>query len=257
MNSVFRHVMALQHYRKPALRTALPLLLLTLAWPCAALAADEEQDDLRELQTSPIGNEWVPLKNDRRHNIRTWIKQENGKRFRSFKVEATFSGTITDCVRILLDVPRYDKWYWEVLESRLVRKLSPTDYHIYLKHRAPHGVTDRDVPGILRFTPQSAENPTLVVQVRAEPDLMPKEKGFVRMEAEDMVLRLTPVSPFNVHLVAEGYVDPGGRAPGWAINFVQRSAPYSTLLGLKRMLEHHEGGLPRERLPFPIREYGE
>ena len=35
----------------------------------------------------------------------------------------------------------------------------------------------------------------------------------------------------------EGYIDPGGVIPSWTINFVQRSAPYTSMLGLARMVQ--------------------
>lgn len=234
-----------------------PLLLLALLWPAAGLAAPDDDDDLDELQAPIIRNEWVAARNDRRHDIRTWIKQEDGKRYRSFKVEASLNSSMRSLVRTLLDVRNYDKWYWEVIDAQLLRQLSPTEYQIYLKHRAPHGFPDRDVPAILSFEPQTGNNPTLVLRVRAVPDLLPVKKGYIRMEAEDMIIHLTPVGRREVRIVAEGYVDPGrGRVPGWAINYIQRSAPYSIVLGLKRYLKTSEPDL-RGPLPFPVREYGE
>ena len=74
--------------------------LLPLSLP--ALAAADEEDDLDALQQK-LTNEWYLVKNDRRHNIKSWVKQEDGKRYRSFKVEAVLQGSMESCVRILLD----------------------------------------------------------------------------------------------------------------------------------------------------------
>ncbi len=240
--------------KRPALLLPLLAACLTAIPPAPAHAGDD--DDLAELQAK-IGNEWLLVKNDRLRNIKTWIKQEDGKRYRSFKVEATLDGGLRQCVRTLLDVPGFSQWYWEVMEGRLLRKLSPTEYQIYLKHRAPYGIPDRDVAGILSFTPQTPDNRTLTVQVRAIPDLMPLAPPLIRLQAEDMTVRLTPVGIKRLRIEAEGYVDPGGRAPNWAFNMIQRSAPYSIVIGLQRVLADPPAAETRSALPFKVYEYGE
>ena len=227
--------------------------LLPLSLP--ALAAADEEDDLDALQQK-LTNEWYLVKNDRRHNIKSWVKQEDGKRYRSFKVEAVLQGSMESCVRILLDFGNYPKWYWEVIDSRLIRKSSATDYYVYLKHRAPHGLPDRDAPVLMRFEPQTPDNRSLSLRVKAIPDMMPDTPRYIRMQAEDMYVRLTPTPEKTVIIQAEGYVDPGGRVPGWAINYIQRSAPYAIVVGLQRMMrltgEHRE----RSPLPFKVDEQG-
>ncbi|HEX5361844.1 MAG TPA: hypothetical protein VFW49_12315, partial [Fluviicoccus sp.] len=53
--------------------------------------------------------------------------------------------------------------------------------------------------------------------------------------------------------VSEGFIDPGGSAPDWATNFVQRMAPYQTVLGLQRMIQSEENRNSRE---VPVFSYG-
>ena len=47
--------------------------------------------------------------------------------------------------RLMLDFPGYDKWYWQVMESKLLKQVSPTEYVVYVVHRAPAGLPERDV----------------------------------------------------------------------------------------------------------------
>jgi hypothetical protein len=42
----------------------------------------------------------------------------------------------------------------------------------------------------------------------------------------------------QTHEEVEGYIDPGGDIPAWAINAVQRQAPYYTVIGLQRMVKN-------------------
>jgi hypothetical protein len=223
-----------------------------LAVTAPVVHAADDDDDLSQLQQR-LGNEWFLVKNDRLRNIKTWIKQEDGKRFRSFKVEATLDGTIASFVHILLDFDNYQKWYWEVLDSKLVRKTSATEYVMYIKHRAPYGVPNRDTYNRISIEPQTA-NRTLTVRVKAIPEFGPEAPPLIRMLAEDMTVRLTPNGANSITIEAEGYVDPGGKAPNWATNFIQRSAPYSIIIGLQRMLGHQQYAARKEPLPFPVYE---
>ena len=73
----------------------------------------------------------------------------------------------------------------------------------------------------------------------------------MRVQEQDMTVKFTPIAKDKVRLEAEGFVDPGGIAPTWAMNFVQRNAPYSTMLGLQRRVSMaaHNGTL-NEPSPF-------
>jgi len=128
--------------------------LITLSVISPSYAANDNDDGLDEIQTK-LGTEWVLIKNDQLRQIKTYVKQEDGKRFRSFKVDAILDSSLETAVRVILDVENYKKWYWEILESYVIRSTSPTEYYIYLKHRAPYGVPNRDVAGVLLFEPQS------------------------------------------------------------------------------------------------------
>jgi hypothetical protein len=208
-------------------------------------------DDLDELQ-GKLGNEWVIIKNDRRRNIKTYAKQEDGKRYRSFKVEAILDSSVEAGARVLLDVKNYTKWYWEVIESRMLAQISPTEYYIYLVHRAPVTLPDRDV--ILHATVELQKKPSdpIIVRIKSVPDYIAEKPPLIRMPAEDMILYVTPLPNNKVKIYVEGYVDPGGRVPTWSNNYIQRIAPYSILLGLLRMMTSDTYRYAKDPLPFKV-----
>ena len=232
------------------LLSALLAICFSFGLSTVTLAAKAD-DDLSELRDQ-LGNQWVLLKNDRLRNIKTWIKQEDGKQYRSFRVEATLNGDVDTYTRVMLDAENFSKWYWEVLESKMLKQVSATEYYLYLKHRAPIGQPNRDVILHAVFEPQTAQNRTLVMQIRAVPGYIPEKPKLVRMPAEDMMVKVTPLPGNKVQLEAEGYVDPGGNVPNWAINYIQRSAPYSIMLGLQRMMTNPDYAKEKSKLPFPI-----
>jgi hypothetical protein len=228
--------------------TALILSLICSLGSSVVLAANEELD---ELQTK-IGKDWVAVKNDQRHGFKTYAKQEDGKRFRSFKAEAVFDSSMETFLRMVTDFDNMKKWTWHAIDSKLLKKVSPTEYYFYVTHDSPYGVPDRDVALHMVLEPQTKGRNSLTMMIRAVPDYIPEKPPFVRMLAEEMNIKITPIANGKIHVVNEGYVDPGGNMASWAINFVQRSGPYATLLGMRRILQQPELTNSKTPLPFAV-----
>ncbi|PTQ88902.1 hypothetical protein [Agitococcus lubricus] len=214
-------------------------------------ADKNELDDLR----SQVGRDWVLVKNDRLRNIKTYVRLEDGKQYRSFKVEAILDCTVDALAHVLLDFDNYTKWYWKTRESRLLEQKSATEYIVYMVHEAPYGIPDRDVviKGVIE--PQTKTKRALTLKVSAFPEYLPPKPPLVRMPAEDMSVKFSPLPNNRIQLEAEGYFDAGGTVPAWAANFVQRSAPYSVVLGLQRMVSLDEYRKSKKALAFPIYDY--
>lgn len=213
------------------------------------------KDDLDELQMK-LSNQWTLVKNDRLRGIKTYARLESGKQYRSFKATVMMKDTKPETlVRFLLDFDNYHKWYWQVLESKLLKKVSPTEYYLYLVHKAPAGLPDRDV--ILHATVelQNMHRNYITLKVQAEPDYLPLKPPLVRMVAEDLQFKFTPLENGDLFVESEGYVDPGGNVPSWAANFVQHSAPYSVSLGSLRMVKKPEYASSDEPTPFAVYDY--
>jgi hypothetical protein len=238
-------------YRRTAPRTACLSLLAAAALTLMSAPPARAQDDLRELQL-PMTDRWQLVRDDRLRNIRTYARLEPGKRFRSFKVEAVLPASAETLARLMLDFDSYPRWYWSVRESRLLKQVSATEYYLYLVHNAPYGMPDRDVILHAVVEPPQPDKPYVLLRVRAVPDYLPPQPPLVRMPAEDMTIRFTPLPEGQVRLESEGYADPGGKVPSWAANFVQRSAPYSIILNIQRILEKEEFAQDGPPLPFAV-----
>ena len=210
-----------------------------------------EPNDLDEFR-SKLSNEWLLVKNDRLRKIKTYARLEDGKRYRSFKVEATLDTNVESLARVLLDFENYTRWFWKTRESKLIRQNSPTEYVVYMVHDAPYGLPDRDtvIKGIIE--PQGKNKPYVTLRVTAIPDALPIKPPLVRMVAEEITIKFTPLPDNQVEMTTEGYFDPGGVVPAWAANFVQRNAPYAVLLALQRMTQREEYAKGKTPLPFPI-----
>mgnify|MGYP003327030989 CR=1 FL=1 len=217
----------------------------------SALAANN--DDLDELRAQ--NNDWTLVKNDIAKQIKTYDKREQNKRMRSFKIDATFNAPVESVAAVYFDIENYDKWFWQVLDRRIIKKASDTEFYYYLQHRAPVGLPIRDVVIHASIEPYSKNHPYVGFRLKAVPEFIPKIANAVRMEVCDMYIKWTPMdNNTKTHEEVEGYIDPSGNIPSWANTAVQRLAPYWTMVALQRMLQ-----LPEYRnspvLPFKIYDY--
>lgn len=191
------------------------------------------EGDLKDLRPEVNKKEWQLVKNDTTRSIKTFIREGDGKRI-NFKVDAMIEGTLENVARVHFDVDNIKHWYWETLDSRLLKKVSSTEYYYYMQYNAPVTMPDRDAILHAVIEPYTVKKGYMQLSIRAVPDYLPAQANLVRVQEQDMIVKFTPVGKEKVHLEAEGFVDPGGIAPTWAMNFVQRNAPYSTMLGLQR-----------------------
>lgn len=226
----------------------LVLSLVSLANTPQVLADDNDLDEL----TVQLGNEWRIVKDDTRRGIKAYAKLENDKRFRSFKVEATLNTSIDVIGRVLFDFDNYFKWYWQIKDIQLLKKVSETEHYLYIAHNAPPTIPDRDVILHTIIEPYSSKHPYVIFRVKAMPNYIPPKPPLIRMLAEDMLLKMTPIGN-KVKLEAEGYVDPNGKEPVWATNFIQRSAPYSIIKGLQYMTTLEQYQKPDDNPQFVLR----
>lgn len=193
----------------------------------------KDDNDLAALQER-VGPEWQLIKQSSKPEMRTWAKREDGQQIRSFRIEANLSGTLEAFARTAMDGNNYSRWHWQILESRTLKRISPQESILYLKHKAPYSLPDRDV--VVRVQMKTLSPSETVLHVEALPDFIPPSPGVVRMPAENLTVKVTARPGKQLFVEAEGFFDPGGKAPDWAANFVQRSAPYNILLGLQRIL---------------------
>jgi hypothetical protein len=74
------------------------------------------------------------------------------------------------------------------------------------------------------------------------------------MEAENYTVRYTPLSKTQTLREVEGFINPGGSSPAWAINFVQGKGPYANMLGMRRMITLPQYQDKKTPMPFAFFE---
>lgn len=223
-------------------------LITSLTW------ANDDNNDLDQLRTR-LANDWQLLKYDRAHNVKTYVRREDGQRYRSYKVEGILNTSMNTLAQVLLDLPHYTEWFWQTLQSKLIHQESATEYLVYMVHQAPYGLPNRDTVIRAVLEPQKQGRPFIIMRVTAVPDGQPLRPPLVRVQMENMLIKLTPMAEGQIRLEAEGSFDPGGVVPVWAANMVQRQAPYAVLLSLQQQTEKAAYNDNKNKLPFAVYEF--
>jgi len=200
-------------------------------------AANEDLDDLRA--SNQAKDEWRLIKDDKTRKIKAYDKRDEGKTLRSFKVEYEVEEDFDTLARVYFDFEKYTEWYYQVISAKLVRKVSDTEFYYYIVHRAPPTLADRDAVLHGTIEPYNAKRGYALYKIESVPGYLPFKPPLQRIMVETITIKLTPVGN-KIHGVVEGYVDPGGVFPSWAINYVQRRAPYEGVVGFLRMLKSRE-----------------
>lgn len=215
-----------------------------------AYAATDDIDDLRQ---DPRSNEWKVVKTDKAHNITAYDKRNLNQTIRSLKVEFEIEGNLTDIASVFFDYENYKKWWWEILDCRLLKKVSDTEFYYYVKYRAPFPLPPRDSINQVIIEPYTKQLGYAKITLKASPTYLPTYPSIVRMPGHDMIFTFTPTAEKNVYRgLLNGFIDAGGNPPDWAVNMVQRNAPYQTVLGLQRMVKSARNKTPKPDALFSL-----
>lgn len=222
------------------------LLFLSLFFCSSFAQATDELDELRAVNK----NEWRLLKNDQRQKIKIWTKNEDDKPIRSFKVESVLDAPLDSVIRLSADITGMARWLFQLKSAKVIKLISPNEVIAYLVFDAPLGVPDRDA--VVRITTPSvaSKQSYYVIKWEALPNYLPLKPPFVRMQATNFSAKYVSLNEHQTALDTEGYFNPGGNDPVWAVNFMQTRAPYVSLLGLRRALLNTKYQDPAQPLTF-------
>jgi len=215
------------------------LAICLVVLPLTANAADKNDEVLlaeKPADSVVTGSEWTLIRQDAFRNIKTYAKHEDGRKIRSFKIDMIVDAPYETVAKVHFDIDNFKKWYWSTSESKLLKKVSDTDYYYYQVYRTPIK-PDRDVIVHVKVEPYTPAKGYLSLNLEAVPEYMPTQRYYVRMLAHNMSIKMTPIDGNKkTRLEVSGYLDPGGASPEWVMGFYQRKSPYLTMLGLARMV---------------------
>jgi hypothetical protein len=223
----------LTHKRPPFL---FALLLLALGIAVAPLEAMAGLDGWEHIRTDD--------------GILVSKKDVAGSSFVAFRGEGDVKAPVLSVASVLVDVPHEQEWMDSVVEARVLRKISDTEYIMYSHVGTPPTMSDREfVTDVTLAVDPAAQSVT--VRMRSVDDPSAPRTSYVRGLLTGSVFVLTPAADgTGTHVVAEIHCDPKGSIASWIVNLFQRGWGYNTIKSLRKQVA--KPGIP---VPDLLRAY--
>jgi len=171
--------------------------------------------------------------------ILVFKKEVEGSPFVAFRGEGTVDAEPLRVGSVIVDVPREKEWLDSVVEARVLRKVSDTEYIMYSHLGTPIGMSDRDFVTDVTIQADPAAQ-TVAFRMRSVDDPSAPKTGYVRATLIDSSFVIASAGPGKTHVVAEIHCDPKGSIPSFIVNMFQRGWGYNTLQSLRRQVKKSE-----------------
>lgn len=163
-------------------------------------------------------------------------KDVPGSPFVALRGEGDVDAPLLAVGSVLVDVPRDKEWIDGLVEARVLRRVSETEYVVYSHLGTPPTMSDRDFVADVTIG-VDAPNRTLVVRMHSVDDPSAPRTSYVRGDLQESSFVLTQSADgTKTHVVAEMHCDPKGSIAAWIVNLFQKNWGYNTIANLRRQL---------------------
>ncbi len=135
---------------------------------------------------------------------------------------------------LLTDFERHRDWMDRIRASRLLKKVSDTEFYVYYEVMAPWPVSDRDVA--VQYKVTKMEGGGFKMEAIGKPNYVPQKDGMVRVPESYSSWEFIPKGD-KLEITFTNHSNPGGGIPDWLANLSATDNPYNTLSNLRRVLE--------------------
>jgi len=182
--------------------------------------------------------EWEKVKTS--GNITVWIKNHKDSEIKQFKAVTSFKTNLQTVVKILQDVERMHEWYDRVKSVKTLEKISELQAVYMLEYSLPFPFKNRfsTIKGSLTY---GTDLKSAIIETGYFPyqtKLLKDKTNLITKIRSQWFLKETDNG--YVSVTHEGFMDPGGNIPVWAINQDVAEAPVKTLLALQNKLKEYK-----------------
>jgi len=155
------------------------------------------------------------------------------------KLVTSLKVSLSGLVTLLSEVDNYPKWGYKVLEAREIKKVSEWETYYYSKLDFPWPLDDRDVVVHSRIEQDPITRKVTSTSV-AKPDLLPTQKGVVRMRDAHTTWTLVPGTGGWTYIEYYIYSNPGGSLPDWLVNMALEVGPRETIKSIRNFVQQEK-----------------
>jgi hypothetical protein len=174
---------------------------------------------------------WEQIRSE--SGIVVWRKDVTGSSLVAFKGEGVIDAPLLLVGSVLVDTARSPEWVDSLKESRILRKVSESEYITYTHIKTPIVMKDRDFVTDTQLEVDPAQK-KLWIKLHSVNDPLAPHTSYVRGELLNSSFELTSIdNGKRTRVVTEIHCDPKGSVADWIVNLFQKGWPYNTLQSLR------------------------
>lgn len=166
--------------------------------------------------------------------VRVYLAEVAGSQYKAYRGVVTVKAGMQKLLDIQEDVAGSCAWIYSCQEQRLLEREGDVSW-TYTRFETPWPVKARD--SVMQVTTQTGTDGSVTRVLKAEPERIAQESGFVRVSKVDGFWRLQPKGEGTVEITYQVHTEPGGSVPSWLANSFVVDAPLETLKAFRARAE--------------------
>jgi hypothetical protein len=167
--------------------------------------------------------------------IKVFTRIEPNNLLKSFKGEITLHAPVDKISTLIMDPDHSDWWKINFVQSELLEYKANKYVQYYLVYGLPWPLANRDFAAETIWTKDSVTGGQTMTSLSMLNKVPPKP-DLIRINKYLQKWTLQPLDEQTVHVILEGFIDPGGNLPAWIYNIVIPEAPFKIINSLRERL---------------------
>ena len=189
-------------------------------------------------QLTGVDYSWVEKRN--KNGIQIYTSSVEGSPFKAVRGVMHVKGKLNSLVALVEDHSRCPDWAALCRESRLEKRVSPSESYAYIYNDIPWPVSDRDVHTHVVWS-KNPESGKVSMTSTASPGGPDKTKA-VRLINAVSQWHFTPNGDGTVMVENFAHIDPNGPTPAWVTNMMLVDSPFDSMSNMRKLIETGEYG---------------
>lgn len=178
-------------------------------------------------------NDWV--KESKEDGIQAYSRIKEGKTYYEFRTVFTTKTTIYKAKKLITNIDNLKTWLPSTLDSKLLEKVSDTEFYGYTVTDAPWPASNRDL--VFKMTVKRHSSKSYTITLKGEPNYYPIQSGKVRVKEYLAVWKIDLKDDNLIEIDYTASFDPGSTYPNWLIKNSMIEARIETSLNFRKQLE--------------------
>lgn len=175
-----------------------------------------------------------------RDGIKVYTRKEKNSSLKSFMGVMDLKTEMEKVCSLVGNVTNTSWWDENVRGIKVLAYEKDKYIQYYLIYHVPWPLTDRDLCVESQISIDPVTGQRIIYSVPL-PDIIPEKLDFIRIKNYWQRWTIQPRENGIIHLILEGYVDPGGSVPSWLYNMVITDTPLNILRGIQKRVTGNQG----------------